>query len=107
MFNHILLDAMSSLGIPIQQILLISSIALVFYFFMIRPQQRRQKEQQEFLEQIKKGQPVVTIGGIHGTIYEVADDLVTLEVDKKGSKLTVSKGAISIESTKRYKKKDN
>ena len=107
MFDQILLDATSSLGLPVQQIFLISSIVLVFYLFMIRPQQRRQKEQQEFLAQIKKGRPVVTIGGIHGTIYEVTDDLVTLEIDKKGSKLTVSKGAISIESTKRYKQKDN
>ncbi|MEM7382760.1 MAG: preprotein translocase subunit YajC [Bacteroidota bacterium] len=95
------------LGIPVQQIFLISSIALVFYFFMIRPQQRRQKEYQEFLEQIKKGESVVTIGGIHGTIYEVTADLVTLEIDKKGSKLTIAKGAISIESTKRYKRRHN
>ena len=105
--NHILLDATSFLGIPIQQIFLISSLFLVFYFFMVRPQQRRQKEYQDFLEQIKKGDPVVTIGGIHGTIYEVTADLVTLDIDKKGSKLTLSKGAISIESTKKYRKKLN
>lgn len=105
MLNYILLEATSKSGIPIQQIFLIGSVALVFYFFMIRPQQRRQKEQQGFLEQIKKGESVVTIGGIHGKIYEIADDLVTLEIDNKGSKLTVSKGAISIESTRRYNKR--
>lgn len=107
MLNYILLEATSKSGIPIQQIFLIGSVALVFYFFMIRPQQRRQKEQQGFLEQIKKGESVITIGGIHGKIYDIADDLVTLEIDNKGSKLTVSKGAISIESTRRYNKKKN
>lgn len=105
MFNYILLETTAKSGVPIQQILLIGSVILVFYFFMIRPQQRRQKEQRNFLEQIKKGEQVVTIGGIHGKIYEITDGLVTLEIDNKGSKLSVSKGAISIESTKRHTKK--
>ena len=105
MFNYILLEAIAKSGVPIQQIVLIGSVILVFYFFMIRPQQRRQKEQRNLLEQIKKGEQVVTIGGIHGKIYEITDDLVTLEIDNKGSKLSVSKGAISIESTKRHTKK--
>ena len=105
MLNNILLEATAKSGVPIQQIALIGSVILVFYFFMIRPQQRRQKEQRNFLEQIKKGEQVVTIGGIHGKVYEVTDDLVTLEIDNKGSKLSVSKGAISIESTKRHTKK--
>ena len=105
MLNNILLEATAKSGVPIQQIALIGSVILVFYFFMIRPQQRRQKEQRNLLEQIKKGEQVVTIGGIHGKVYEVTDDLVTLEIDNKGSKLSVSKGAISIESTKRHTKK--
>jgi preprotein translocase subunit YajC len=103
MVNYILLEVPSKIGgIPLQQIVLIGSVVLVFYFFMIRPQQKRQKEQRDFLSHIKKGEKVVTIGGIHGTIYEVKDDLVTLVIDNKGSQISVSKGAISIESTKRY-----
>ncbi|MEO1219306.1 MAG: preprotein translocase subunit YajC [Bacteroidota bacterium] len=86
-------------SIPLQQIVLFGSIFVVFYFFMMRPQQRRQREQQAFLEKIKKGQSVVTVGGIHGKIHEVVDDLVTLETDSKGSKIIFSKSAISIEST--------
>ena len=93
------LAAMNISNIPIQQIVLFGSIFVVFYFFMMRPQQRRQREQQSFLEKIKKGQSVVTVGGIHGKIYEVVDDLVTLETDSKGSKITLSKSAISVEST--------
>jgi len=106
MLNYILLEIASKLGgLPIQQIVLIGSVVLVFYFFMIRPQQRRQREQRDFLGEIKKGEPVITIGGIHGKIHEVTDELVTLEIDNKGSKLTVSKGAISVESTRRLMSK--
>ncbi|MEM7055762.1 MAG: preprotein translocase subunit YajC [Bacteroidota bacterium] len=105
MLNYVLLEATAKSGVPIQQIVLLGSIILVFYFFMIRPQQKRQKEQRNLLEQIKKGEQVVTIGGIHGKVHEVTDDLVTLEIDNKGSKLSVSKGAISIESTKKYMNK--
>lgn len=105
MLNYVLLEVTAKSGIPIQQIVLLGSIVLVFYFFMIRPQQRRHKEQRNLLEQIKKGEQVVTIGGIHGRVYEVTDDLITLEIDNKGSKLSVSKGSISIESTKKYMKK--
>lgn len=93
---------MSRLGLSIEQIMLLGSIGLVFYFFMLRPQLRRQKEQSNFLEKMKKGDQVVTIGGIHGKIHEIRDDLVTLEIDHKGNKLSVSKNAISIESTVRY-----
>ncbi|MEM9416828.1 MAG: preprotein translocase subunit YajC [Bacteroidota bacterium] len=84
------------------QFILIGGMLLVFYFFMIRPQQRRQREQRSFLAQMKKGTHVVTIGGIHGKIYEVAADTVTLEVDHKGTKITVSRGAISLDSTKQH-----
>lgn len=105
MLNYVLLEVTAKSGIPIQQIVLLGSIILVFYFFMIRPQQRRHKEQRNLLEQIKKGEQVVTIGGIHGRVHEVTDDLITLEIDNKGSKLSVSKGSISIESTKKYMNK--
>ncbi len=105
MLNYILLQVTSNEGSSIHQYILIGIIVLVFYFFMIRPQQRRQKEQRNLLEQIKKGEQLVTIGGIHGKVYEVAEDTVTLEVDNKGSKLTVSKGAISLESSRGKSKK--
>jgi preprotein translocase subunit YajC len=103
MLTYILLEMTWKIGdLPLQQIVLIGSVVLVFYFFMIRPQQKRQKEQRDFLSHIKKGEKIVTIGGIHGTIHEVKDDVVTLVIDNKGSQISVSKGAISIESTKKY-----
>lgn len=72
-------------------------IILVFYFFMIRPQAKKAKETKKFREGLEKGQRVVTIGGIHGKILEVADTNVL--IDTGGSKLRVEKSAISADST--------
>ncbi|GAB3260034.1 preprotein translocase subunit YajC [Larkinella harenae] len=73
-------------------------IFVVFYFFMIRPQQKKQKDQKGFIENLKKGDSVVTIGGLHGKVYSVEGTTVTLEVDK-GLKLTFEKTAISREAS--------
>lgn len=73
-------------------------IFVVFYFFMIRPQQKKQKDQKNFIENLKKGDGVVTIGGLHAKVYSVEGTTITLEVDK-GLKLTFEKTAISREAT--------
>ena len=78
----------------IYQVVMWVGIIGVFYFFMIRPQQKKQKEQKELLTNLKKGEMVVTIGGIHARIYSVEESTVVLELDK-GVKLTVEKSAIS------------
>lgn len=66
----------------------------IFYFLIIRPQNKRQKETKQMLAAIKKGDRVVTIGGIRGTIFSVKDDVVVLKVDDN-AKLQFSKSAIS------------
>lgn len=104
MLNYIFLAA-STEGNSTYQFILIGGILLVFYFFMIRPQQKRQKEQQAFLAGLKKGEQVVTLGGIHGKVYDAAAETVVLEVDNKGTKITVSRAAISVDSTKRHAQK--
>lgn len=53
---------------------------VVFYFLLIRPQQKRQKERMTMLNALKKGDKVITIGGIHGTIVDLTEDRVTLKV---------------------------
>ncbi|MEO6282786.1 MAG: preprotein translocase subunit YajC [Dyadobacter sp.] len=78
----------------IYQVVMWVGIIGVFYFFMIRPQQKKQKDQKELLNNLKKGDQVVTIGGVHARIYTVEEATVTLELDK-GVKLTVDKSAIS------------
>lgn len=52
----------------------------VFYFLLIRPQQKKAKEHQEFLKNIKKGDAVVSSGGLHGTVTGLTDTVVTLEI---------------------------
>ncbi len=57
-------------------------IFFVFYFLLIRPQQKQLKERQQLLDQLEKGDEVVTNGGIHGTITGITDKVVTLEIAK-------------------------
>lgn len=95
--NTVFLQA-SSGGGPMQIIMLVG-IFVVFYFFMIRPQQKKQKEAKKFREALKKGDSVVTLGGLHGKVTSVDDAIVTLDVDR-GTKLTFDKSAIASLSDK-------
>lgn len=99
MNNWILLQVDGGAGI-MGQVFLFGSIILIMYFFMIRPQQKKQKETKNFLESIKKGDTVVTIGGIHGKIYAIEGDTISLELEK-GMKIKVEKSAISTDYTKK------
>ena len=106
MIDSILLDIAATFGDNYaQQLFLMVGMLVVFYFFMIRPQQKRKKDQKTFWEKAKKGAPAITIGGIHGKVYEVGEDTITLEIDNKGSKITMEKSAISLEATMQYVKK--
>jgi len=67
---------------------------VVFYFLLIRPQQKKQKQRNLMLNQLKRGDKIVTIGGLHGTIVELTDDLVVLRVNDV-TKLTFDRSAIS------------
>lgn len=66
----------------------------IFYFLMIRPQNKKQKARNAMLGQLKKGDKIVTIGGLHGTIAEITDDVVVLRVNDV-TKLTFDRNAIS------------
>ncbi|WP_226390812.1 preprotein translocase subunit YajC [Penaeicola halotolerans] len=104
MLNFILAQADAAPANPwMGNLLLFGGIAIIFYFFMIRPQQKKQKDQKNFIEAIKKGDAVVTIGGLHGKVYSVDTDTITLEVDK-GMKLTFEKSAVSLDFTKKNTK---
>ena len=52
----------------------------VFWFFMIRPQVKKQKQERKFREELKKGDKVITSGGLHGKIVEVSEKTVKLDV---------------------------
>lgn len=67
---------------------------VVMYFLLYRPQKKRQQEAQDLLGRLVKGDEVVTIGGIHGTLKKITDDTVVIEVDK-GVRMTFSRTAIA------------
>jgi len=69
-------------------------VILIFYFLIIRPQNKKQKETQKMLSALKKGDRVVTVGGVHGTIQSVKESTVILKVDES-TKMEFSRSAIS------------
>ena len=69
-------------------------IFVVMYFFMIQPQIKKQKRERKFRSALKKGDKVITIGGIHGKILELSDHTVVIE--NNGIKLKVERSAISM-----------
>ncbi|MGM0885039.1 MAG: preprotein translocase subunit YajC [Bacillota bacterium] len=66
----------------------------VFYFLLIRPQQKKQKTRTAMLNQLKKGDKISTIGGLHGTVVELTDDTVVLRVNDT-TKMTFERSAIN------------
>lgn len=78
-------------------LIMMGAIILVFWLFMIRPQAKKAKEQKNFIANLQKGDKVVTIAGIHGTINKVNEDsTIQLEVSP-GSYLKLEKSSISQE----------
>jgi preprotein translocase subunit YajC len=67
---------------------------VIFYFLLIRPQQKKAKMHKQMLTAIKKGDRVVSSGGLHGVITGIADDVVTMEIAPK-VRVKVSRGSIS------------
>lgn len=63
-----------------QQIIPLVFMFAIFYFLLIRPQQKKAKEHKALLDAMKKGDNVITAGGVHGTITSVDDEIVTLEI---------------------------
>ena len=99
--NNILLQAPDAGMLP--QLLMFGAIILVFYFFMIRPQQKKASDQKKFREELTKGMSIVTIGGLHGKLVAIDDDVITLEVDR-GVRLVFDRTAVSMEATMRMQK---
>lgn len=74
-------------------------IIVVFYFFMIRPQMKKAKDHKKYVEELKKGDKVITTSGIHGKIVDVNDATFLVEVDS-GTKIRFEKSSISLEASK-------
>src|SRR3954463_16159973 len=79
--------------------IMMGAIVVVFYFFMIRPQMKKAKEQKKYIEALKKGDKILTIGGIYGKIAEVKEDGTMIMEVEDGTKMKISKNAVSNDST--------
>ena len=67
---------------------------VIFYFLLIRPQQKKQKQQREMISSLKKGDRIITSGGIYGRITGITDTVVTLEISEK-VRVKVARGNVS------------
>ncbi len=81
-------------GSPFMMFVPIILIFVVFYFILIRPQQKKQKEHMQLLSQLKKGDKVITNGGIYGTVVDAKDHVVVLRIAEE-VKIEVVKNAIA------------
>ncbi len=86
-------EAASGLGQYTSMIMIVGVFA-VFWFLIIRPQRKKQKAEKNMREAIKKGDKVTSIGGIRGTVKNVGDSTVIVEIDNKGNTLEFTKTAI-------------
>ena len=86
-------------GFSIQTLIFMGSIMVVFWLFFIRPQAKKAKQQKTFIDDLKKGDKVVTAAGIHGTIGKVNDDgTIGLEISP-GFQIKMEKAYINMEAT--------
>jgi preprotein translocase subunit YajC len=86
------------------QLILLGGMILVFWLFMIRPQAKKAKLAKKFQEEMQKGDKIVTIAGIHGTVNKVNEDGTIMIETSPGSYLKIEKSAISIEWTQNLNK---
>ncbi len=103
--NALFLQAAGVDNAGILNLVFIAAIFIVFYFFLIRPQSKRQKEQKNFIDELSKGDEVVTAGGILGKITKIEDEIITLEIGSK-SYIRVMKTVISKDMTEGLGKKE-
>ncbi|MBN9379990.1 MAG: preprotein translocase subunit YajC [Chitinophagaceae bacterium] len=86
------------------QLILLGGMILVFWLFMIRPQQKKAKMAKKFQDDMQKGDKIVTIAGIHGTVNKINED-GTIQIETSpGSYLKIEKSAISLEWTQNINK---
>jgi len=98
LLNSILLMAPQGEGDSSTFIIMMVLMVAVFYFFMIRPQMKKSKDQKNFRESLKKGDKIITIGGIHGKVLEVKDNTMIIETEGQG-RLKIEKSAANADSS--------
>jgi preprotein translocase subunit YajC len=86
--------AASATGSMLSTVVMFGAVFLIFYFMIIRPQNKKQKAMQKMISAVKKGDKVITIGGVHGTVHSVKDKTVVIKVDDS-SRIEFSKSALA------------
>jgi preprotein translocase subunit YajC len=81
-------------GAILTQLAFFGAIFAIFYFLLIRPQQKQRRDRESMLQAVKKGDRVVTTGGLHGTVTGLADATITLRVSDGGVRLEFDRSAI-------------
>ena len=84
----------SAQGGLLSMILPFALIFVIFYFFIIRPQNKKQKETKKMIDSLKKGDKIVTIGGIYGVVSSTKENTIIVKVDD-GAKIEFSRSAVS------------
>ena len=80
-------------------LIMFAMIFAVMYFFMIRPQIKKQKKESEYRKSLKKGDKIISVGGIHGKIIDIKNDTFVIEV-QGGTQLRIEKNAVAMNGTK-------
>ncbi|MCK4510175.1 preprotein translocase subunit YajC [bacterium] len=75
-------------------LIMLVAIFAIFYFLMIRPESKRRKERQAMIDSLKRGDKVVTIGGLYGDVQDVHDDRIVIKI-AEGVKVEVAKSSVS------------
>ena len=88
-----------NVGSGTSSLIMMGLIFIVFYFFMIRPQIKKQKKESEYRKSLKKGDKIISVGGIHGKIIDIKNDTFVIEV-QGGTQLRIEKNAVAMNGTK-------
>ena len=80
-------------GSPWFLVILLALMVGMFYFLMIRPMRQREKKHDQMVEELKKGDKVITAGGMYGEVESIDEDSVVLRVES-GAKIRVTKGGV-------------
>ena len=102
--SHSVIFLQSAPGGGSLQLLLLGGMILVFWLFLIRPQAKKAKLAKTFQQNMQKGDKIVTIAGIHGTVNKINEDGTIMLETSPGSHLKIEKSAISIEWTQNINK---
>lgn len=93
------------IGFDYINLLLLASSFFIVYFFIIRPQKNKQAQQKSYVDSLKRGDKVIMISGLCGTVSSITDTKIFVEVDDHGHKVEFLRGGISIDETRKLNAK--